>query len=279
MDIMELLEARGLDASARVKMLRHKDKTCDVKALYDQGFIEFYQSLHSDNRLECDYVVSFLGLEGSEAVFIGVWRVKGKIERGDLQVPIGYLHTEHYTEHNDVFYDLEEVGGFEDIKDRAIIDWGPAALSWHQWCTPKPVLRLLPTGYVSQFPGYLDFVLTFNQLKAIIKNPSANRIWHNMLGAVSGIYLITDTKTGGQYVGSASGQKGILGRWSEYTRAGHGGNKLFKKLLRDNPGYEQHFQFTILRTLPSTLTKREVIKIEVLYKKKLGVIARALNAN
>jgi hypothetical protein len=141
------------------------------------------------------------------------------------------------------------------------------------------VIEVLPKGYVRAFPGYLDFVLKQQELREIVANPEANRTWHSMLSEVAGIYLIVDQRTGRQYVGSAYGASGILGRWSEYVRCGHGGNKQLIELMEEDPGCVDHFTFSLLRTLPRTLTKNEVIKIEGLYKNKLGSRAFGLNAN
>jgi hypothetical protein len=41
---------------------------------------------------------------------------------------------------------------------------------------------------------------------------------------VQGIYLITDSSNGKQYVGKADGTERILGRWKNYASDGHGGN-------------------------------------------------------
>jgi len=101
---------------------------------------------------------------------------------------------------------------------------------------------------VREFPGYLDFVLSYDELVAIIKNPDANREWHRMLSAVAGVYLIADLKTGRQYVGSAAGESGVLGRWTVYARVPHGGNKLLRELFTEDKEYAKNFQYTILHT-------------------------------
>ncbi len=44
--------------------------------------------------------------------------------------------------------------------------------------------------------------------------------------AVAGIHLITDTLTGKQYVGSAYGKDGVVGRWCEYALKSLGRNLL-----------------------------------------------------
>jgi hypothetical protein len=278
LSIVELLKLRGLETDARVKLVRHQDKRYDLAELVREGLFEIYQSSQSKPVFECDYIVSFLGTENSKARLMGVYRVAGKspyeqnplapdFKYPELASPGGYR------------YVLEEVGGFEDLKGRVIIDWGRSALAWHQWLTEKEVVEVLPAGYVREFPGYLDFVLSYEELVAIINNPDANREWHRMLSAVAGVYLITDLKTGRQYVGSATGEGGVLGRWAVYARVPHGGNKLLKELLAEDGEHARNFQYTVLRTLPRTLTIPEVVRYEILYKRKLGTRAFGLNSN
>lgn len=178
-----------------------------------------------------------------------------------------------------VYYDLSPVDGFDDLKDRVVIDWGKSTLAWHQWLRPKEVIEILPKGYVTHFPGYLDFVLRYDELVSIINSPVANREWHRMLSAVAGVYLIVDSKTGLQYVGSAYGKNGILSRWTVYAREPDGRNKRLKELLSGDNSYARHFRFTVLHTLPLTMTKNEVIAYEVRYKEKLGTRAFGLNSN
>ncbi len=281
-DIIELLENRGLDTSRRIKMLRHRSQDYDVHDLYKTGRFEAYQAVQGHDRLKCDYVVSFLGLKKTRSLFVGVWRVQGSRPMSDVARDPAFPFPEWYDDGDTFFYDLEEIPGFEDIKDRVVIDWGRSTRSWHQWLNrkrPKTVIEILPVGHVADFPGYQDFILSFDELKRIVENPDANRIWHVMLGAVAGIYLITDAKTGQQYVGSAYGQRGVLGRWREYAGTGHGGNALLRELIEGNAGYQQNLRFTLLRTLPKVLTNREVIRYERLYKDKLGTRAHGLNLN
>ena len=101
-----------------------------------------------------------------------------------------------------------------------------------------------------------------------------------MLSAVKGIYLILDKLTGNKYIGSAYRENGILGRWGEYVNTnGHGNNKQLKELIEKDNNYARHFQFTILMTLPKTMTATEVIKREALFKQKLGTKSFGLNSN
>ena len=279
--IRELLSLRGIQAASRVKLLRHQDKRYNIGELRRQGLIELYQSYQSSPILDnCDVIVAFIGLEQARARLFGVYRVLGRRAAEEMPLPADFKYPTFSTP-GGYFYNLEEVPGFGDLKNRVVINWGRAAISWHQWLkgNDKEVVEILPTGYVREFPGYLDFVLTHEELQTVIAHPESNREWHRMLSAVSGVYLITDTKTGLQYVGSASGANGVLGRWAKYAQSGHGGNAQLKQLLDGDPPHATNFQFTLLRTFPRTLTKAEVISYEALYKRKLGTRAFGLNSN
>ena len=101
-----------------------------------------------------------------------------------------------------------------------------------------------------------------------------------MLSATKGIYLISDTKTGKLYVGSAYGEDGIWGRWKDYARTkGHGNNKTLKELIQNDKGYGNNFKFSILMLLPNTITADQAIKKETLFKNKLGTNTFGLNNN
>lgn len=276
--ILELLTARGLDTTARVKLVRHQDKRYNMLELERQGLIELYQSYQSEPVFECDYIVAFIGLENTRARFYGVYRVAGQYPAAERPLPAEFKYPGFSTPEG-YFYELVPVAGFEDLQGRVVIEWGKSALAWRQWLRDKEVVEILPVGYVRDFPGYLEFVLSFDELVRIIENPLSHREWHRMLAAVAGIYLIVDSATGRQYVGSAYGEGGILGRWKTYARLGHGGNKQLLDLLADNAAYARNFQFTILHTLPRTLPQAEVIRYETLFKQKLGSRAFGLNSN
>jgi hypothetical protein len=252
-----------------------------MEELCRTGLLEAYQSYQSKPVFdECDYVVSFIGLEQSKARLYGVYRVKGRKPASEMTLPITPNGLE-LASSTDYYYELEEVRSFDDLRGRVVIDWGASSLSWHQWWTgkDKEVIEILPVGYVRAFPGYLDFVLSYDELVRIIGNADANREWHRMLIAIAGVYLIADMKTGKQYVGSAYGESGILGRWAVYAQTPHGGNNQLMELLAADPDYAKNFQFTVLQTLPKTLTKNEVVEYETRWKKKLGTRAFGLNSN
>ena len=269
---------RGFDATARTKLVRHLDPTRDLRGLYRDGWLETYQSYTGPGTFEaCDFIVAFLGEEDMRARFIGVYRVRSHGPSTEVPTPPEFPIPEASTW--GTHYNLELIPGSEDFRDRVVIRW--RGRGWHQWLHPdrsREVIEVLPRGRVRPFPGYLEVLLSFDELRDMVRHPEANRDWHAML-MVSGVYLITDRHTGFQYVGSATGARGILGRWTSYGVDGHGGNKALRTLVESTPGYERNFQFSILRTLPADLHRAEAIRQEQLYKAKLGSRAHGLNEN
>ncbi|CAI3952954.1 unnamed protein product [Commensalibacter papalotli (ex Botero et al. 2024)] len=172
---------------------------------------------------------------------------------------------------------------FQDLKFRAVIDWGKATQSWHQnvnETNKKQVIEIYPSGYVGNFSGYNDVLLSFVELERLIRNQDSNKDWYYPLSTISAVYLIYNSSTGKQYVGSASGESGGLwGRWLNYVQTKHGGNKKLIEIYKENKNQYLNFVFSILLVLPKGMSKEAVIKYENLYKKKLGSRAYGLNSN
>lgn len=275
--IQELLFNRGLDKNSKTKLIRHKDTrtNIDLYNLYrtdKQKFLKYQQQQGKDIFKDIDYIVSFIGEQGTLSRFIGVFRVLRfrKLTKKQKSVD-GWFYQFHY--------DIEEVNGFDDLKERVIIDWGNAARKWDQYLDNiKAVVEIQPGLHYQQFTDYFDFVLDYRQLKEIVAKQYPD--WKRMLSATKGIYLISDSKTGKLYVGSAYGENGIWSRWHSYvTTNGHGGNKTLKKLVSTNNKYAFNFCFSILMLLPKTVTADQAIEKEKLFKRKLGTNSFGLNNN
>jgi len=260
----------GLLEGKRVKLVRHRDANMDYHrdVLTDRDrALEYQKKQARDVFSDCDYIASFFALERGRSVFFGVFKVNGKT----------------LNDQGRFYYDLTQLHEFDNLVDRLIVDWGDGTRAWVQWYdrkgAGKEVLEILPTGYIGNFPGLFNFTLEFNELKTLVENPGANHDWKHHLSAVNGVYLILDSHTGQQYVGSAYGENGIWGRWTNYAVTAHGGNKELIDLINQDPTYHRHFRFSVLQTLPSNVTSRDVIAIEQLYKKKLGSRVHGLNSN
>jgi hypothetical protein len=271
----------GFDPTKRTKLVRHQDRRFDIEQLYRANQFEFYQSIQRRPVFhDCDQIVSFLGRPGTHAVFVGVYDVLTVEEPGNRTLPEDFIFPNMNTA-NCYRYDLKLNELFTDLRDRLVIDWGAGTRTWVQRYGhgKKPVVEVLPHGFVREFPGFLDVVLRHDELVKIINNPVPHRDWHRMLKSVAGVYLILDTKTGNQYVGSAYGARGLLGRWQTYANTVHGGNHQLQALVESRPDIARDLQFAILQTLPVTLTAGEVVKYEMLHKQKLGTRAHGLNSN
>ncbi|MBR3530787.1 MAG: GIY-YIG nuclease family protein [Bacteroidaceae bacterium] len=219
-----------------------------------------------------DYLIVFLAEEGCECRFIGVFKNNGSI---------------HSTMEGVSVYDIQEVKGFEVLKDKVVIDWGKGTLSWMQnWTTEKEVKRIEQKGDIDGIPTfsrYEDVILNFQQLRKVVNDKE----WQSKLESLNCVYLILDKKTGKQYVGVTYKdmkpriKNGILGRWTEYAQTRHGNNKLLVNLLEEKGiSYaEQNFQWTILETLPLNVTPKVAIDRESIYKKKFGTRENGYNEN
>lgn len=266
--LQELLYKRHLPQNSRVKLVRHRDTKQDLHSQYRNQPQEFLDYQRQQGKKQgggaafdkCDYIVSFLGEAGSRARFIGVYKVEGQDQARET--------AEH------VYYNLTEVSGFEALKERVVIDWGRNfTRNFTQWLDAdihKEVLEIQDKPFSKPFTGYLDFTLTFAELRELIRNQGPRDEWRRMLSAVSGVYLILDTTTGHHYVGSAYGDGGIWSRWAQYVaRNGHGGNVGLRALTDLDPAHAQYFQFTLLMTLNRTTNKQEVQDWENIFKKKI----------
>jgi hypothetical protein len=270
--IQELLRLKtDLFDKSKVKIIRHKDNRKEYRDIInDRDELLEYQRNQSENVFgNCEYIISFIGTESTKALFFGIFKINGIISETENNGKKEYL------------YDITEVKGFDDYINRVIIDWGKSVAKWHHWYdkNPKDIVEILPKGFIGSFPGLTNFVLEFKELKTLIENPDANRDWKNHLSSVNGIYIILDKKTGNQYIGSANGKNGIWQRWSDYAKNYHGGNTELIKLIEKDNKYYKNFKYSVLQTLPSNISKKEIGKIETIYKEKLGTKVHGLNNN
>ena len=287
--LSELLE-KGMPGitSQKVKLVRHKDgrgeilvngkmEVGDPYSWYvdnPQVFLDYQSEQSKDIFKDVDYIVSFIGEEGTTARMIGVFRVDGYDEERKAKYNSDYF-----------YYKLTEVEEFKkEFSERVIIEWGNNAVTWHQWLKQgdedKDVIAIEKIGVEWKYPSYEEVVLSFEKLKKIIKGDGG--IWKHKLTAVKGIYVISDLSTGRLYVGSAYQEgNGIWGRWKRYVETnGTCDNKLLKELVDKDPDYaRKNFQWGILQTCPLRITDREIVHLEQTWKKKFGEKACALNAN
>jgi hypothetical protein len=284
--IGKLLRETGLDLNKNIKLVRHKDhnqthiiegKTVEGNPykwyLSDRKMFIAYQAQQKKEVFKnIDYIISFLGEEGTLARLIGVYRILGL----DLE-KMKRLNKDN---NKYFYYKIEEVDGFEELNQRVIIDWGKGR-NWHQGLKAgkdKEVFAIDPNDIDWYCPDYERIMLSYEQLKRIFSKQIST--WKNKLSDTNCIYVISDKVSGKLYIGSTYNHDGIWGRWKDYAANGHGGDKELIKLLKTDKDYaKKNFTWAILQLLPLGINQDRAVDFETLWKNKLGREACKLNKN
>ncbi|MFC7458744.1 GIY-YIG nuclease family protein [Brachybacterium sp. GCM10030267] len=160
-----------------------------------------------------------------------------------------------------------------DLRNRLVIGWrsprtwrlnGPTAAGY-------PVVEIADARPVP-FLGFDRLVLDVSQLQAVMRE-HRYAAWRTALSSVVGIYLITDTRDGRQYIGKADGAESIRQRWSAYAANGHGGNV---ELRNVDPS---SFRYSILRVFDPATPTRVIDEAESHFKLALDTRKHGLNRN
>jgi hypothetical protein len=148
------------------------------------------------------------------------------------------------------------------------IAWGAGARSWRQLAVNQDKRVTEIRGETEPaFPGFASFECDIEEVERL---PGS---WMDTLRNVKGVYLLVDRESGKQYVGSALGQDSLWGRWREYARSGHGGDRELRKLGR------RPYRVTILQAVPMISPDDDVLATESVWKEKLMTRTFGLNAN
>lgn len=165
-------------------------------------------------------------------------------------------------------FDLEWLDAGREYAERLLINWGTGGRAWFQWADgrPKAILELRLQAQEPPFPGFSGFISRISEI------PRFPQAWIGALEGVRGVYLLV-TDQGEQYVGSATGTDGFMGRWRSYLANGHGGNVLLRRA-----GYRD-YEITILEIASPDMSPNDIVAREAFWKTKLGARAHGLNAN
>lgn len=263
------------------KLVRHVDPRLDIQEIIAANGLEQYQSYQSKPVFHgCQHVLSFVGEPENRARFFGLFEVVST-KAAKERVPVGASFQPHWVEGAEHWYDLRRVTSLDALRDRLVVQW--SGRSWHRWFTQDAVFEVFeirpPGRALPPIADYAQILLTYTELQTLVASTEAHRDWVSALRNVGGIYLIVSARTGAQYVGSATGEEGIWGRWSSYAGNGLRDNTLLRKLLDEDPTHARDLTFSILDTFSRSLTKAEAIVRESQAKYKLGSRAFGLNAN
>jgi hypothetical protein len=182
------------------------------------------------------------------------------------------------------FFDLHPSDFLAALVDRLVVEWDTPRV-WHRRAVSvsnMPVLEIADRDTVP-FPGFDRVLLSFHALGEMVSDHRYAE-WRTALSQVQGIYLITDSSNGKQYVGKANGAERILGRWKVYASDGHGGNRALRELAEASVGaggaktdHARHFVFSILRVFGPSTSSLDVDTAESHYKEALMTRRFGLN--
>lgn len=143
------------------------------------------------------------------------------------------------------------------------------------------VKQILPAIYTGEeFNGYDNIHLPYRKLANIFDGrimPS----YYDALKKITGVYCLTDTKTGRLYIGSATGEGGVAQRWGNYLSSKDGGNIKLMKLHKEKGDeyFEKYFYFTILEYYGLSYDPVKILEREKHWIECLDTFNNGYNAN
>lgn len=184
-----------------------------------------------------------------------------------------------------VGYDADEVKEYEQYFGRLVVEYhNPCRAMGRKYenvMDELEVVQILNEQYTgNEFPGYENVRLSYPLLKNIVDRQLPG--WVDALRNQKAVYLITDTKTGKLYVGSATSQTGmLLQRWSSYAADGHGGNIELRELVKQQglDYVKENFQYSILENYNARMDDGYILKRESWWKETLCTRTHGYNKN
>ncbi|MBN9201470.1 MAG: hypothetical protein ABS61_00790 [Microbacterium sp. SCN 70-18] len=170
-------------------------------------------------------------------------------------------------------FDMVTSERMADLRNRLVISW-PSPRAWRlngSTAAVYPVLEIADAAPIA-FPGFGRLVLSHVELQAVMRE-HRYASWRTALSSVFGIYLITDTRDGRQYVGKADGVESIRQRWTAYATNGHGGNVELRGLDPSS------FRYSLLRVFDPSTPTRDIDAAEAHFKHILDSRRHGLNRN
>lgn len=144
------------------------------------------------------------------------------------------------------------------------------------------VFEVFPNIASGKFNGYQNVSITHKELREIVSNNELS--WKLALSYIKAVYVITDTKTGKLYIGSASGNsQGLWQRWGCYAdfKDLTGGNKEFEVLVEKN-GKDyilKNFKYSILEIFDTKTGQEYILERENYWKNVFETKKFGMNKN
>lgn len=224
-------------------------------------------------------VASFIGHEPGKALFIGLYCNTGyrSLTYDEYWAVPAYRKMREWgfkglgpERGSCLWFNLEPTDFYQHWKGKLVVAWPGGERSWSRWANRNQLeIHAIHEDSLLDppVPDWTELNLQWADLGVL---PTRLR---NNLSEWRGIYFIFDEASGKGYVGSASGNENILGRWKNYAATGHGGNAQLKRL---DP---QRFRFSILQRVSPDMDPAEVVSIENSWKERLHTRVHGLNDN
>ncbi len=265
-DLIMLMEPSVIPVATKIHLATWNGKE-DPLNEYLAGRFHEWQQWQARKNFERPYVVALIGLETKNKwLFAGVYKTAG-----------------YELRESSVYYQLHELTSCEEMSGRLIIHYERSARQSYlkaDGCSERLLVsEILPERRrITEFSSYRAICLSKDELDIIARE--AIESWRVALSSVAGVYVITDTKTGKLYVGSASGEGGIWNRWLAYSKTGHGDNAELKRLLKaEGNDRSRQFQFSVLEIADKHESREGIQQRESHWKTVLGTRDHGLNAN
>ena len=254
------------------------DKKEPYNAFLIDGFKE-WQECQTQKNFGREYILSLIYYDKDIWMFGGVYKV----------LPVPPIPIKNGNGWNGWKYATE-------LTDKAVNYIGRAFFRFRkEFRASYPVLELAPKHgepiakmpishildkriAITDFLGFDRVNIDYKTLKYVVSDNISS--WKSVLSNVKGVYLIVDTLSGKQYVGSAYGDECIWQRWTGYAKNGHGGNAELKELLKIyGEDYKYNFKYSILEVCNMNLGNDYIIDRETHWKEVLLTRKFGLNKN
>ena len=282
--MLKLVDVLGIKAEDYTKYKIHfatggNDNKDALRLFYSDGF-EKDQELQSKRNFERQFVISLIFYDVDIWLFAGVFEV---IEKGVFVPSSTWPHFK---------YTLNKMPIQTDLIGRALVRYVKKYRQSYVYLENQTVLQgvILPVSdmeiceirreriTVKDFPGFDWVNISYDILKKVVSENIPS--WKNALSKVKGVYLIVDSATGKQYVGSANGTDALWQRWSDYAKTGHGKDvELIKVLETNGEDYKKNFNYSVLEICNLNTSDAYIIGREQHWKESLMTSTRQFGFN
>lgn len=266
-DLLQLLDNEVVPQRSKLH-LSVWDGVDNPLDVYLAGQFDEWQPWQRKQNFSRKFVISLIAISPSKWLFVGAY---------------DSIRCEWVEEHNAYCYQLMKREKMSELEGRLVVNYkreGRQSYRNAETCfNSLSVFEIRPKKMrIADFPGYNRVLLTKKQLDIVIQE--YNEGWKAALSGVAGVYVIVDRETGKLYIGSATSDIGIWGRWREYSATGHGGNLELRKLLAEKgDDYAKNFQYGILEIAGTHATAENVLQRESRWKTLLMTRTHGYNAN